>query len=160
LLEALGQGREELLHVPVQAPALGAQRFERLMLDRAEAGRDVRATFEAGHPDPIAQQQVIERAVHAAEEGAEIAAILRAGKPGADRIQRFVGQPVIAGVLPPHAHVASAGSGGDPARDVTKETGEGGAAQAQGAGFERLAFGDGGIGNGEHGKDLQGLKGT
>ena len=61
----------------------------------------MRAALEARHPDRVAQQQVVERAVHAPEERAEVAAVLRIGETAAGLVERFVGEPVVARVLRP-----------------------------------------------------------
>ena len=52
---------------------------------------------EAAHPDPVRRQQVVERAVHAFEEGTAIGAVLFIGQGGRGGVEVVVGPSVVAG---------------------------------------------------------------
>src|SRR5471030_2987708 len=107
------------------------------------------AALETRHPDPVTQQQMVERAVHTAEEGAKVALVLRARQRAAGGVERFVGEPVVARVLRPGlSHAATlAGGDGDPVGDVANDARGYGAAQAAGADRVGGDFGEGRKGN-------------
>src|SRR5262245_61689648 len=99
--------------------------------NRVEVGRRMRAALEARHPDAIAQQQMIERAVHTLEEGAEVAPSLFVSERSAGLVQFFVGEPVVERVLrPDRGHPPFlAGGGRNPTDEFSDQARYGSAAQ-------------------------------
>jgi len=65
--EAVSHGREERLDAGVLGDAGGSERGEIVEEDEVEGRCDLSAAFESRHPDPVAEQDVIQQSVDAAE---------------------------------------------------------------------------------------------
>ena len=105
-----------------------AGRRKRRAGSRRDRSRDG-GRLEAGHPDAIAEKQMIERAVDAPEERAEVAPAPLIGEAGAGPVEALVGQAVVAGVVLPRRRHPSclAGGGRNPTRQIADQSGDDGA---------------------------------
>src|SRR5665811_2200486 len=81
----------------VLAAARRPQGYEIVVQGRIKARRQFALAGKAPHPDAVADQQVIERAVHRLEEGAAVGAIVGVGQLGGGGIEPLVAPGVIAG---------------------------------------------------------------
>src|SRR5579883_3292212 len=110
----LDEGRE----TPVLRQARRVERRQRLVQGRPKRRRELAATGEPVEPDAVGDQQMVERAVEAAEVGAGIAVVVLPGQRRGRTVEARVGPGVIAGhhaevvlhrePLPPAAITASA----------------------------------------------------
>ena len=73
----------------------GAQLVEVFVEDGVQPRRRRAAALEAGHPDPVADHDVVQGAVDAPEEGAAILPPGRVVELGAGGVEPFVGEPVV-----------------------------------------------------------------
>ena len=71
------------------------QLAEIVVEDAFEALRRITRAGEAAHPDPVADQDVVQRAVQRAEEGAAIGAVVFVGQPGRGIVEALVGPFVV-----------------------------------------------------------------
>ena len=91
----LVQPGREGLDAGILGDAGGAQLVEVVVEDRVEPRRLRGAALEPGHPDSVADHDVIQRPVDAPEEGAAILAPGGIVELGARCVESFVGEPVV-----------------------------------------------------------------
>ena len=97
----------------VLGAARGAQGGEVVVEDGVEALRHIALAGEALHPDAVADQQVVERAVQRLEEGAAVGAVVGVGQRGGGVIEPLVAPGVVAGEHRIAGHHAAPANGAD-----------------------------------------------
>src|SRR3546814_5025483 len=83
-----GEGGREGFDAPVLGHASGVEFAEILVQDRVQPGRPGLAAAEPGEPDPVADHDVIQRAVDRLEESPSVTLALGVGQFCACRIER------------------------------------------------------------------------